>query len=94
MKKIKDIFDIEKLQKHINSSIQEIKNNRILYLNDDNKAQYIVETLVSSGSGQFTFKEFCIIFGLRYYKDWTDFNSDMEYFDKVINKINKIVIVP
>ena len=94
MKKMIDIFNVRRLQKHIDDAIQEIKNNRNLYLNDNDKAQYIAETLISSGYGQTAFKEFCDVFGLKYYKDWMDFNLEIEYFDKVIAKIEKIVELP
>jgi len=91
MKKIKDVFNIQLLQELLNTAIFELKSNRLLYI-DDETAKYIVTTIVSSGEGQYAFKSFCAVFGLKYHREWYD--EDYSYFDKITKNLSKLLKIP
>lgn len=96
MKKIKDLYNLDKLQKNINVAILNLQGDTSDYLdNGSNLATYCFETIVSSGAGQYALKEFSKIFGFRYYKDeQINYECSFEWFDKVAKEIKKLVSLP
>ena len=96
MKKLKDLYNLDKLQENINVAILNLQEDTSLYTDyDNNMAVTCFETIVSSGAGRYALKEFSEFFGFKYYKDeQINYECSFQWFDKVAQEIKKLVYLP
>jgi len=82
LKDMKQIFNFELMQKHIDAAISELKANTELYTEDE-RANYIVNTLISSGFGSYACSEFIEAFTNETFTDEEKANENGVLFDEI-----------